>query len=177
RPLLIQAGLRTRRPVWKLLLTDIHRNARLNWARTHLRIQDAEWQSVAFSDEVRFELYIEYDRKRVQRRIHELYPERCVQPRVQSGGDGQTISAAFHYRAKSPIVLLEGILSQLSNRRRSSKKKFLPFAFFFFFFFFNCFLIVFVFVFFCSKMTTPHVTENIQKFIHFEGMNRLPWPA
>ncbi|ELT95934.1 hypothetical protein CAPTEDRAFT_92121, partial [Capitella teleta] len=38
----------------KPLLPDRHRDACLNWARTHLRIQDAQWQNVAFSDGARF---------------------------------------------------------------------------------------------------------------------------
>ncbi|ELU12455.1 hypothetical protein CAPTEDRAFT_75758, partial [Capitella teleta] len=50
----------------KPLLTDRHRDARLILARSHLRIQDAQWQNVAFSDEACFELYIQDNRNRVR---------------------------------------------------------------------------------------------------------------
>ncbi|ELU03147.1 hypothetical protein CAPTEDRAFT_112191, partial [Capitella teleta] len=90
---LIQAGMRARRLACTLkpLLTDRHRDARLNWARTHLQIQDAHWQNVVFNDGARFGLYVQDDRNRIRWRKHELYSETCVQAGAQSGGSGPTI--------------------------------------------------------------------------------------
>ncbi|ELT89927.1 hypothetical protein CAPTEDRAFT_146426, partial [Capitella teleta] len=65
--------------------------ARLNWARTHLRIQDEQWQHVVFSDKARFELHMQDGSNRVRRLRYELFSETCVQPRVQFGSGGPTI--------------------------------------------------------------------------------------
>ncbi|ELU08484.1 hypothetical protein CAPTEDRAFT_208072 [Capitella teleta] len=65
-------------------------------ARTYLRIQDAQWKHVVFSDEAHFEFAL------------------CPAG-VQSDGGGSTIWAAFHNHAKSPIVFLESTLSQMTT--------------------------------------------------------------
>lgn len=163
---LVQAGLRARRPVWKPLLTARHRNARLNWARTHLRIQVAQWQHVVFSDEARFELYRHDGRIRVRRRKDELYHETCVQPRVQAGGGGVTVWAAFHHHAKSPIVVLEGTLNQVGYRR-ILEETMLPFA-----------RQTFGENFLMQDDNAPcHRARTILQFLDSEDVNRLPWPA
>nr|CAH7769776.1 unnamed protein product [Callosobruchus chinensis] len=50
------SGLRCRRPLRVPLLTDLHRTARLQWARAHQDWLLSQWRNVLFSDESRFGL-------------------------------------------------------------------------------------------------------------------------
>ena len=88
---LIRAGYFARRPLKKRLLLQRHRQARMDWARKHLRWLPGHWQHVIFSDESRFLLYRIDGRIRVRRHQHEAYNEDCIVPRVHSGGGGVTI--------------------------------------------------------------------------------------
>jgi transposase len=49
-------GIRCRRPYGGIVLTPRHRQARLRWARAHVRWTRAQWSGVLFSDESRFSL-------------------------------------------------------------------------------------------------------------------------
>jgi len=93
---LIRAGYFARRHLKKLLLLQRHRQARMDWARNHLRWRPGHWQHVIFSDESRFVLYRIDGRIRLRRQQDEAYNEECSVPRGQAGGGGVTIWGVFH---------------------------------------------------------------------------------
>lgn len=105
---LVKAGYRARRMIRKPLLTQVHRQRRRQWARDHLRWQPQHWNHVVFSDEARFQVYRHDGRIRVRRRVEELYHEECIEPRVQAGGGGITVWAAFHAGGKTDLVFING---------------------------------------------------------------------
>ena len=49
-------GLRERRPVFRPILTQLHRRARLVFARDHVTWQLRQWRTVLFTDESRFHI-------------------------------------------------------------------------------------------------------------------------
>ena len=69
------AGLRARRPVVHIPLKQRHRIHRLDWCRRHLQWNGLQWSRVAFSDESRFNLYVNDGRMRVYKRRGERYSE------------------------------------------------------------------------------------------------------
>ena len=79
-------GLRARRPYVETVLTDRHRQLRLQWARRHLRYTGADWARVLFTDESKFNLRRSDGRARVYRRRGERFSDNCVRERGQFGG-------------------------------------------------------------------------------------------
>ncbi|GFV35032.1 transposable element Tc1 transposase [Trichonephila clavipes] len=62
---LLQRGLHTRIPLYRIPLTQNHRHLRLQWANVH-RSWRADWQQVVFSDESRLNLWHHDGRIRVR---------------------------------------------------------------------------------------------------------------
>jgi len=80
---LLTAGLAARRPRKKPLLTKAMRIARLNWAKHHYTWTPAQWNSVIFSDESKFNLH-GYDAAQfVRRRKGEGYHPACITSTVK----------------------------------------------------------------------------------------------
>ena len=74
---LLEAGIRTRRPVKAVVLTRRHRQVRLQWVRTHRVWPQQRWRTVWFSDESRFLLKRGDGRARVYRRRNERFANNC----------------------------------------------------------------------------------------------------
>ena len=83
-------GLRARRPYVETVLTDRHRQLRLQWARRHLWYTGADWARVLFTDESKFNLRRSDGRARVYRRRGERFSDNCVRERGQFG-DGSGV--------------------------------------------------------------------------------------
>ena len=124
---LIRAGYFGRRSLKKPLLLQRRRQARMDWARKHLRWRPGHWQHVIFSDESRFLLYRIDGRIRVRRQQHEAYKEYYIVPIVQAGGDAVTIWGAFHHGGKCDIHIVDGNLDQYQYLQ-ILEEKLLPFA-------------------------------------------------
>jgi len=78
--------LRARRPYVGQVLNHRHRNARITWARRHVRWTRAMWSRVQFSDESQFNLTTAHERVRVFRRKCERFAQNCLLERDRVGG-------------------------------------------------------------------------------------------
>ena len=105
---LLQRGLRTRTPLYRIPLTLNHRRLRLKWANQH-RDWRADWQHVVFSDESRFNLWYHDDRIHVRRYAGERHLPECIieRPELWSG-------APIAYHGRSQLLRIVGNLN--SNR-------------------------------------------------------------
>jgi transposase len=74
---LLEAGIRTRRPVKAVVLTRRHRQVRLQWVRTHRVWSHQHWSTLWFCDESRFLLKRGDGRARVYRRRNERSANNC----------------------------------------------------------------------------------------------------
>ena len=163
---LIRAGYFARRPLKKLLLLQRHRQARMDWARNHLRWRPGHWQHVIFSDESRFLLYRIDGRIRVRRQQHEAYNEDCIVPRVQAGGGGVTIWGAFHHGGKCDLHIVDGNLDQYQYLQ-ILEEKLLPFA-----------RLTFGHNFvYQDDNARPHRARTVVNFMETEGIEHMEWPA
>ena len=104
-------GLRARRPVKGIRLTPRHRQARLTWARAHLRYTRADWVNVLFTDESRFKIDGNDGRDRIYRRVGERYADNCVFEGDRYGGATAMIWAGISFHTKTPAVVINGNLT------------------------------------------------------------------
>jgi len=88
----------------KVVLTRKHRQARLEWARAHLRFTRADWANVLFSDETRYNVTSNDGLLRVYRRTHERISENCVVERDRFGGGSVTILEGISLHHKTPVL-------------------------------------------------------------------------
>ena len=86
-----EAGLRSRRPAVRPILSAINRRRRLAWARQHVTWTWQQWGRVLFSDESRFTLSFNDGRLRVWRRQGERYADATVQEHNRYGGGSVTV--------------------------------------------------------------------------------------
>jgi len=100
-----------RRPAVKVVLTRRHRQARLEWARAHLRFTRVDWANVLFSDETRFNDSGNDGSLRVYRSTHERVPENCVVGRNRFSGGSVMIWAGISFHHKTPAVVIQGTLT------------------------------------------------------------------
>ena len=143
-----------------------HRQRRLEWARGHRNLLLGHWRHVVFSDESRFLLYRNDGRIRVRRQVHEAYSDDCIVPRVQAGGGGLTVWAAFHSGGKTALVVLDGNLNQ-HKYRTILEETLIPFAR-------QSFGANLVFQ---DDNAGPHRARMIDNFLETNGIQRLEWPA
>ena len=94
-----------------IVLNRRHRNARLNWARTHVRDTRAQWANVLFTDEKRFRLHGNDGRTRVYRRRGERFTDPCVVERDLQGGGSLMVWAGVSLHNKTDIVFVDGNLN------------------------------------------------------------------
>ena len=81
-----EVGLRCYRPKKGCILTDRHKEARLNWAWAHLRWNHRQWRSVLFTDESKSNVQNRDGRTRMFRERSQRFSENCVQKRNRGGG-------------------------------------------------------------------------------------------
>lgn len=108
---LLEAGLSARVAKKKPLLTDVHRQKRLDFARAHADWTWVDLSSVLWTDESRFTLFESDGRVYVRRRLHEEYKNCCIVPTVKFGGGGVTVWGAMSYRGTGLMKRIEGNLN------------------------------------------------------------------
>ena len=92
----------------KPLLNDGHKQARLTWARQHVRWTRQQWSHVLFTDESRFCLDHHAGRVRVWRRRGERFADSCVRSSRQGRGGSVMIWAGISEQGKTDLVFVEG---------------------------------------------------------------------
>ncbi len=107
------SGIRSRKPARKPMLTDLHKQRRLQWARRHLRRTRRQWGSTLFTDESRFGLHKADGRRRVWRRRGERFAPCCIQ-RVQAFyGGGIMVWGGISRFTKTRLVIIRGNINSV----------------------------------------------------------------
>ncbi|KFM59944.1 Transposable element Tcb2 transposase, partial [Stegodyphus mimosarum] len=103
---LTERGLRSRRPLRRLPLTAVQRQARLLGCRAHSHWNVTDWSRIVFSNESRFELSPDDQRRRVWRHPGRrcdtnltVFRQTCRQPGVMVWG-------AISFHSRTPLVVI-----------------------------------------------------------------------
>lgn len=121
------AGLRARRPYFGPILTDRHRNQRLQWANRHQNWRLRQWHGVIFSDESRFHLRNADGRIRVWRRRGERYNADCVVQTDRWGGGSVMVWGGITYRHRTPLHICRGRVNAVYYRDQVLQNHVVPF--------------------------------------------------
>lgn len=160
------AGLRARRPARRPLLTDVHKAARLQWARGHRHWTRAQWRQVLFSDEARFGLHHVDGRLRVWRRTGERFAQNCVQPVVQYRGGSVMMWGGISETGKTDLVHIQGNLNGQRYRDEVLQPHMLPYA-----------QRLGQGLVFQDDNARPHRAIIVNNFLQHNGIQRMVWPA
>ena len=105
-PRLRHVGLRRRRPYHGPVLTQRHRQDRLNWAQRYINWRLRDWSSVLFTDECLFTIHTTNRRLRIYREEGERYQDNCVIERDRWGGHRVMIwGGIMSNRKVGPVIL------------------------------------------------------------------------
>lgn len=104
-------GLRSRRPLRRLPLTSVQRQARLQWCRTRSTWNISDWSRIVFSDESRFELSPDDQRRRVWRRPGQRWETHLTVYRHTARQVGVMVWGAISFHSRTPLVVISGTLT------------------------------------------------------------------
>ncbi|CAF4872595.1 unnamed protein product [Pieris macdunnoughi] len=107
---LLEANLRSRRPVRAVRLTIQHRQARRQFAQNHANWQLRHWRPVLFTDESRFRLTRCDGRLRVYRRPGERYSAAAVQEYDKFGCGSVMVWGGVSLDERTDLVVVPGRL-------------------------------------------------------------------
>lgn len=121
--------IRAYRPYFGQILTDRHRAARRDWCRRHRRFRRADWRSVLFSDESRFNVSHADGRERVYRRRGrgERYADACVIERDRFGGGSVLVWGGIMNGQKTRLIVIQGNINAQSYIRDVLQPEVVPF--------------------------------------------------
>lgn len=161
-----ESGLRAYRPFVAQVLTRQHRQARLAWARHHLRWTSQQWKNVLFSDESRFCLTRPDGRCRVYRRRNERCAQACVQERDRFGGGASVmVWGGISHDHRTALVIIHGGLNATRYRDEILQPHVLPYA--------NAHPETIL----QQDNATCHSARLTQNFLQTSGVEVLPFPA
>ena len=106
-----ESGMRCRRPVQGIILTEGHRQRRLEWAEIHRPWPRYRWSRVWFSDESRFLLNRHDGRTRVYRRSGERYARCSITEADRHGEGGVMMWGAISMTGRTQLVRIQGNLN------------------------------------------------------------------
>lgn len=111
-----EAGLRSRRPAVRPVLSAVNRTRRLAWARRHVTWTRQQWGRVLFSDESRFTLSFNDGRARVWRRQGERFSDATVREHNRYGGGSVMVWGGMSLGTRTPLLPVYGILNGVRYR-------------------------------------------------------------
>ncbi|GBM98318.1 Transposable element Tc1 transposase [Araneus ventricosus] len=97
----------SRRPTRVPLLTKLHHQLRLQWAREHRDWTMDEWKRFVWSDESRFLIHHVDARVRVRRLPGEQLVPSYAAGHTQAGGGSIMLWGTFSWAALGPVVVVE----------------------------------------------------------------------
>ena len=105
------AGLQARRPYVGPVLTQQHRQQRLELTRRCVHYTRRQWSSVLFSDESKFNLSFADGRRRVWRRPNNRYVDNNVMERDRFGGGSVMVWGGFSSEHRTPLHVFQGTVT------------------------------------------------------------------
>ncbi|KFM74451.1 Transposable element Tcb2 transposase, partial [Stegodyphus mimosarum] len=103
---LTERGLRSPRPLRRLSLTSVQRQARLQWYRAHSHGDVTEWNRIVFSVESLFELSPDDQRRRVWRRPGQRCDTNLTVFRQTVRQPGVMVWSAILFHSRTPLVVI-----------------------------------------------------------------------
>ena len=92
----------------KPLLTDLHRQLRLQWAKERKNWGVDQWYKVIWSNESKFNLFGSNGRVYIRRRVREDYLPECVQSTVKFGGGSVMVWGCVTSDGVGPLTTVDG---------------------------------------------------------------------
>ena len=160
------AGLRARRLVVRIPLTQRHRIHRSDWCRRHLQWNGLQWSRVAFSDDSRFNLYFNDGQMRVYRRRGERYSDVNVKELDRYGGGSVMVWAAVTMHRRTPLRFIAGNLNLQRYVDDVMRPMVLPFL-----------RQIGQGAVFQDDNARPHRGHIVNDFVLVNNINRMDWPA
>ena len=103
-----EAGLNSRSPAVKPLISKKNRIARQSFAAKHVVWSDDDWAKVYFSDESKFNLFGSDGKRYVRRSAGERLSKNCVKSSVKFGGGSVMVFGMFSASGTGPLVRMQG---------------------------------------------------------------------
>lgn len=109
---LVTAGLLSRRPAKKPLLSKKNVKARLAFALEHINWTVEQWKRVVFSDESKFNLFNSDGIQHVRRPAGKRLDPKYTVPTVKHGGGSVMVWGCFSAYGMGPLHRIEGIMDK-----------------------------------------------------------------
>lgn len=155
--------LRHKKPLRAPVLSQKHKDARLSWAREHVKWCAKKWSVVLFSDEKRF---CSDGPDGFQSYWYDLRTEETVLARRQNGGGGVMVWGGFAMTEKPKLVVMVG-RQKTSDYLKIMEDVLLPFA--------DDYLPV---SWIYQQDNAPiHVSKRALGWFEQEGVRLMKWPA
>lgn len=159
-------GFQCRRPYIGSLLTERHREARLEWAERHERWFHPQWSSVLFTDESRFKVFFPDGRVRTWRRGGLRFNDPYVMEMNRFGGGGVMVWAGISSHHRTELVFLDGRVDARRYTDEILRDHVVPF--------FREHDDVTIFQ---QDNARPHSARLTQDFLWEQDFDILDWPA
>ena len=160
------AGIRAFRPFRGMALTLLHRQRRIQWARTVRRWQRRDWERVMFTDESRFNMFRNDGRVRVYRRRGERLAPNCIQDVHPFGGGGVMVWGGICGQRTTRLIIIRGNLTGQRYRDEVLRPVVVPFL---------------------RQQprgtllqqdnARPHTARIVRDYLNNVNVNVLPWPS
>ena len=158
-----ERGLRSRRPLRHLPLTPAHCRARLQWCMARSTWNDADWGRIVFSDESRFVMYPDDQRRRVWRHPGQRTVPAFTVARPTGPQHGIMVWGAISFDSRTPLVVIRRTLNAQRYRDDILRPVVLPF------------LLQYPGLVYQQDNARPHTARVAMNCL--QDFPTLPWPA
>ena len=161
------ANIRARKPAVRPPLTPEHRRLRLDFSQEHRNIPLARLRSVLFTDESKFCVDFNDDRRRMWRQKNERFRDCCVLEHDRFGGPSVFVTGGISYDGSTDLyVIANGALTGVRYRDETLHEFVRPYA--------GAvgqdFLLM-------DDNAGPHRARVVTEYLEHEGIERMNWPA